>query len=293
MESSIETHCVKQLPAPMRLQEYGVGIFKLIPTKSALKKAIKKGQLKVNGSLASTATIINKGDQIEFTSTTNLHKSSIFKTKLEIVFEDDYLALINKPAGLAVSGNQLKTLANALPYNLALSTQKDAVKPQPVHRLDFATTGLVLVGKTAESIRELNANFENKTIAKSYLAVTIGLMKDKGEITQDIDGKNAHSIYAKIASVPSVKFGQLNLVALQPTTGRRHQLRKHMASLGNPILGDQSYGKAGLILKGKGLYLHGLKLSFKHPENEVMVKVTAPIPARFIKIFPAFPFNTK
>lgn len=184
-----------------------------------------------------------------------------------------------------VSGNSFKTVANALPQNIEPSNLADATSPQPVHRLDFATTGVLLVGKTSSSIRALNKMFENKEVKKTYYAVTIGEMKERGEITSEVDGKDSQSNYTICECVPSPRFGKLNLVKLYPETGRRHQLRKHLSSIGNPILGDKIYGIENLILNGKGLYLHAYSLKFIHPFTNAEIFIKDKIPKRFMKIF--------
>tara|TARA_Y100001933_G_scaffold12245_1_gene10624 strand:+ start:1728 stop:2405 length:678 start_codon:yes stop_codon:yes gene_type:complete len=204
---------------------------------------------------------------------------------LHVLFEDDHLAAIHKPAGIEVSGNKFKTIANALPQNLEASSFSDATTPQPVHRLDYATTGIVLIGKTSSNIRALNHMFENKTITKTYYAVTIGKMGRGGTISSEIDGKGAQSAYKVMESVPSERFGTLNLVQLNPKTGRRHQLRKQLFGLGNPILGDKEYAMDGLILKGKGLYLHAYSLKFNHPFTQEPICVTDELPEKFRKIY--------
>ena len=204
---------------------------------------------------------------------------------LQVLFEDEHLAAIHKPAGILVSGNSFKTIAHALPQNLQPSNLYDAAIPQPVHRLDYATTGVLLVGKTSSSIRALNRLFETKAIEKIYYAVTIGEMKHKGKVTCDIEGKPSHSNYTVVDSVPSERFGQLNLVKLDPRTGRRHQLRKHLSSIGNPILGDKTYGQENLILKGKGLYLHAFSLQFIHPFTYKEMYLKNKFPERFQKLF--------
>ena len=205
--------------------------------------------------------------------------------QLEVLFEDDYLAVIHKPAGILVSGNSFKTIANALAQNIKGSNLPDATTPQPVHRLDFATTGILLIGKTSSSIRALNKIFENREVKKTYYAVTIGEMNDRGKITSEIDGKKSQSNYTLCESVPSEKFGKLNLVQLEPLTGRRHQLRKHLSNIGNPILGDKEYGIENLILNGKGLYLHAYSLKFIHPFTNEEVHLKDDFPQRFKKIF--------
>ncbi|WP_317045609.1 MULTISPECIES: RNA pseudouridine synthase [Arenibacter] len=193
--------------------------------------------------------------------------------------------MIHKPAGILVSGNSFKTIANALSQNIERSSLPDATKPQPVHRLDYATTGILLVGKTSSSIRALNKMFEDKKIEKTYCAVTIGEMNNEGKITTEIDGKKSQSNYELFKSVASKRFGKLNLVQLKPQTGRRHQLRKHMSSINNPILGDAAYGIENLILSGKGLYLHAYSLNFRHPFTNKQIYLKDEFPQRFHKIF--------
>ena len=239
----------------------------------------------MNGVKATTATYIVGGECIRFNIPEKVRQKKKLIFPLEVLFEDDHLAVIHKPAGILVSGNSFKTIANALVQNLTPSSLSDATIPQPVHRLDYATTGILLVGKTSSSIRTLNKMFENKEIEKSYYAVTIGKMSHRGKIVSDIDGKKSHSNYTISESVPSERFGQLNLVLLDPKTGRRHQLRIHLLSIGNPILGDKEYGIENLILNGKGLYLHAYSLTFKHPFTNVNIHLIDELPQRFKKIF--------
>lgn len=205
---------------------------------------------------------------------------------LKVLFEDEYLAAIHKPAGILVSGNGFKTITNALPQNLKMSSLPDASRPYPVHRLDYATTGILLIGKASSSIRELNKLFQEKRIQKMYYAVSIGEMPSAGIIDAAIDDKKSRTEYEVLESVTSVRFGKLNLVKLSPQTGRRHQLRKHLASIGNPILGDKEYGMEGLILKGKGMYLHAYSLSFEHPATKELTLLRVDLPTKFLKVFP-------
>jgi 23S rRNA pseudouridine1911/1915/1917 synthase len=282
-----ETHSVPKLENPIRFQEYAVGIFKTIPTKSGIKKAIKKELLFINNKIATTAQFMLGGEKIALFQS---EKSSEFKRlelDLEVVFEDDYLAIINKPAGLLVSGNKFKTVDNALQQNLQKSSQFDAVRPRPTHRLDYPTTGLLLIGKTNTSILALNKLFENKEIRKTYFAITIGKMEASGNINFPVDEKMATTDYTVLETVTSKRFSLLNLVELHPKTGRRHQLRKHVAALGNPILGDKEYGNEGLILHGKGLYLHAGILEFTHPFTKQKMNIHKELPFKFKKIVPS------
>ena len=167
----VETHIAQKQENAIRFQEYGVGIFNTIPTKSGIKKAIKKGLIFIDNNLATTSKYISGGEKIELFES---EKSSTFerlKLDLEVLFEDDYLAIIHKPAGILVSGNKFITIANGLTQNLKKSNQFDALKPKPVHRLAYPTSGLLLVGKTSASIQYLNKLFENKKIEKTYFAI--------------------------------------------------------------------------------------------------------------------------
>ncbi len=280
-----ESHLVPKQITPTRLQEYGVGIFNAALTKSALKKALKKKQITVDGHIASTATFIKGGETINIFIPEEVAPKKKLIFPLDVLFEDDYLAVIHKPAGILVSGNHFKTIANALVQNIKSSPLPDATRPQPVHRLDYATTGILLVGKTSSSIRALNKMFENKEVDKTYFAITIGEMDPKGKIISDIEGKESQSNFTLCQSVTSERFGRLNLVQLEPQTGRRHQLRIHLSSIGNPILGDKTYGIENLILKGKGLYLHAYSLKFIHPFTNENLHLKDELPQRFKKIF--------
>jgi 23S rRNA pseudouridine1911/1915/1917 synthase len=283
-----ETHTVPKQEKALRFQEYGVGIFNTLPTKSGIKKAIKKELIYIDGNLATTSKYISGEEKIELFQ---YEKSSIFERlelNLEVLFEDNYLAIIYKPAGILVSGNKFVTIANGLSHNLEKSTQFDAVKPQPVHRLDYPTSGLLLVGKTSTAILELGKLFKNKEIKKTYFAITIGTMNTVGRVNFLIDEKTAQTKFQVLKTVISERFGYLNFVKLEPKTGRKHQLRKHVSEIGNPILGDKKYFLEHKILSGKGLFLHAGTLDFVHPFTNDKISITKGLPKKFTKIFPSF-----
>ena len=264
-----------------------MGLFSSCATKSALKKILNKGLIRVNGEKATTATFIHGGEDIELIKKEISEPEHQLEYELHVLYEDEHLAAIYKPAGIAVSGNKFKTVANALEQNLSKSNLPDICHPQPAHRLDYPTTGVLLAGKTSSGIRALNLMFEKKEIEKSYLAVAIGEIKKlKGDFDEAIDDKEAFTSYEVLDSVISERFGFLNLVLLQPATGRRHQLRKHLSSRGNAILGDADYSLEGLLLKGKGLYLHAYSVEFTHPFTKENLTIQAPIPKKFLKLFP-------
>lgn len=247
---------------------------------------MKKERVLVDGEIGATSTFIKGGERIELKEGTGkpIHKPLVLD--LKVLYEDDYLAVVHKPAGILVSGNSFKTIANALAQNLKMSNEPDAVTPRPIHRLDYPTTGLLLIGKTSTAIIALNQLFEKKLIVKTYTAVTIGKMEPMGKINLPIDDKPSVSEYERLQSIVSERFGFLNLVKLYPKTGRRHQLRKHLASISNPILGDSPYGIPRLVLKGKGLYLHANSLELVHPVTTKRLFIEKPPPKKFKKLFP-------
>lgn len=286
MRIHTDFHTVPQQNKASRLSDYLIGVFDILPGRSAVKKAIKKQYILVNNMPASTATFIRGGESIELSlpyCDEQPQKELILK--LKVLYEDDYFAAIYKPAGITVSGNKYRTIANALPHNLNVSTQFDATTPKPVHRLDYATTGVLLAGKTFSSIRKLGELFKNREVNKTYYAITIGKMNNSGTISSSIDSKEALTYYKVLNTIESERFCRLNFVELNPKTGRKHQLRIHLSSIGNPILGDKEYGIKNLILKGKGLYLHAKSLEFMHPKKKELVNVETELPKKFKKIF--------
>lgn len=286
--NTIETHTALTQKKAIRFQEYAVGIFKTIPTKSGIKKAIKKELIFIDGIIATTSKYIFGGEQIKLYQSEQSSSFERLKLDLEVLFEDDYLAIIFKPAGIVVSGNRFVSIANALAQNLKKSNQPDAVKPQPIHRLDYATSGVLLIGKTSAAIQTLSSLFEHQEIQKTYFAVTIGDMPNQGEINYLIDKKESFTIYEVVQTVKSKRFKFLNLVKLSPKTGRKHQLRKHLLAIGNPILGDKEYFLEDKILNGKGLYLKAVTLEFKHPFTKEKISITKELPKKFTNIFPDF-----
>ena len=282
----IETHEVPALLVRQRLQEYAVGIFRTLPSRKSAKNAIKKGLIYVNAEVGYTGDWISGGETIDLYQQEE-PKKPVIDFKLDVLYEDEHLAVIYKPAGILVSGNKRFTIENALAFNLTKSTQQDALlRPEPIHRLDYPTSGALLIGKTVSAVIALNLIFEFRSISKTYTAVTIGHMNEAGVIETPIDKRPAKSKYKRLISITSEKYGALNLITLNPHTGRRHQLRKHMSELGQPIFGDHIYGIEGLILKGKGLFLHATKLHFDHPITKESILVIAPLPKKFTKLFP-------
>ena len=283
----IELHSVCNLTHRKRLSDFNTENFLTIASKSALKKAIKKDLVFLNGEVGKSYDFVNNGDIIKLYKDDSFINKPIIDLNLEVLYEDDYLAIIFKPAGVVVSGNRHWTIQNALANNLNISSQKDALKrPEPIHRLDYPTSGALLIGKTSEMVIKLNQMFAEKSIQKTYHAVVMGDIESSGIIKLDVDGKPSETIYKVLKKVSSPKFEYLNLVELRPHTGRKHQLRKHLSEIGYPILGDLEYGNEGFILKGKGLYLHASRLNFIHPISSETIDIIAELPKKFKKLFP-------
>jgi 23S rRNA-/tRNA-specific pseudouridylate synthase len=193
------------------------------------------------------------------------------------------MAVNSKPAGIPVSGNRFKTIAQALPHNLEPSACADALRiPLPVHRLDAPTTGLLVVAKTGTAMVELGRKFADREVRKCYHAVVFGTLTLSGKIDSPVDGKPAQSICTPLRTVSSLRHKSLTLVKLEPLTGRTHQLRIHMAEAGHPIVGDAQYGSEENVLKGKGLLLAATGIALRHPVfPERKINVQKGLPHKF------------
>ncbi|UMB60448.1 RluA family pseudouridine synthase [Lutibacter sp. A80] len=267
------------------MQEYAPKIFyTYIPSNSGVKKAIKQGRVLIDGVIAKTATWVKPDQIIELIDDPN-KQPKVYKFNLEVIFEDDHIAVINKPAGITVSGNKFKTIANALSYNLKKSQQLDALTiPTPVHRLDNQTSGILLVAKTKTAQIELGKQFKNQTIKKQYSAIVIGKIIKTETIDLPIDNKPSITNFEVVKSFHSLKYDILSLIKAFPKTGRTHQIRIHMASINRPILGDKLYGNPETIHKGKGLFLCASKIIFEHPKTSLQTTIKINLPQKFTSI---------
>ncbi len=276
----IETYQIKQLDDAIRFNVYCEKNLDSFHSRKSIKKSIAKGEIRLNSKKKHGGTLLRIDDIITVIDLEETPPKT-YHLKLNIVYEDNYLAVINKPAGLTVSGNQFKTLANALIYNLNESPEKDKLPwPLPVHRLDNQTSGLVIVAKTKKARVELGQMFENKTIEKVYNAIVMGAIEENGSLDYPIDDKPSKTIFETLEIVPSIKNNFISLVKLHPKTGRTHQIRIHLATLGFPILGDKLYSNRPTI-NHKGLFLVALELRFKHPITEQNLLITINLPPKF------------
>lgn len=275
----LKTYTVKEISTAIRFVDFAIGLFPGFETRNAVKKAIKQKRFLLNGVVAGTGNWVHSSDRIDLLERTI--KPKAYSKEIEIVYEDDDLAIVNKPAGLVVSGNQFKTLENCLVDQLKLSSKDDALSwGLPVHRLDAATSGLVLFAKTISTRRKLGEMLKGGTISKLYHAVVHGIPKE-GRIHSQVDGKEATSVLKLVRTVSSIQNEALSLVQLEPVTGRTHQLRIHCQSVGNAIVGDKKYSNPEGTFRNKGLLLAATRLEFQHPETEARICVEIPIPNKF------------
>ncbi len=265
MNNIIETHIIPEGMAGSRLDRYACEVFDILPSRKSARKAIKRGDIRVNGEIHEPHYRVSSGQHLELIQ----EKKSTpkpFPLQLKILYEDDWLAVVEKPPGFAVNGNQYKTIENALLFNLNPSKESDALMwPRPVHRLDSSTGGLLAAAKTAKAQVHLGRQFHDRKVYKRYRTIVIGRLEGHGCIKKPLDERDAETIFQSVEHVPSLRNGWLTLVDLWPKTGRTHQLRRHLSDFGFPVLGDKLYGIPGEILKSKGLFLWAVELSFKHP----------------------------
>lgn len=274
----IAKHIVEKLDHPIRFEAYCLGLFPQFPSKKGIRKAIKSGTLLLNGKMTETSRWLKESDCIELLDS-DVQTPKTFQLEFPVIYEDEYLAVINKPAGFITSGNQYKTIANALSFNIEVSKEADAMKyPKPVHRLDSPTSGLLIASKTQKAHMLLGRMFEQKTIQKTYHAIVQGKLDNKGIIQEAIEGQTAITEYESLQIIPSLQNEYVTWLKLHPKTGRTHQLRIHLAQLGHPIIGDKQYGTTGNILKNKGLFLAAIGLDFIHPitKKELSLKMDPP-----------------
>ena len=275
----VEKHIVPQIQNPIRLQEYASSIFKTITTRSGIKKAIKKQLILLNRKPANTGDWIKEGQLLELLAE-ELPQKKIFRLQLKIIFNDNFLAVIQKPSGYPTNGNYFKTIENALPYNLENSTEKDALPyPTPVHRLDNPTSGLLLVAKTKNVQVKLNQDFEEKNIRKSYLAIVSGEIPSTGTFNSPIEGKTAATKF-QLKKTFQKNDKTYSLVELFPITARTHQIRIHLSKNGNPIVGDEVYGSSE---NAKGILLAAHSLAFTHPSTKKSLHFENTFPKKFEK----------
>lgn len=263
-------------------------------SRSHLQKWIEDGNVRINGQPVKPKYKLAVGDQVVIEPEAPQKVDLIpEKIPLDIVYEDDDVIVVNKPQGMVVHpapGHPDHTLVNALLYHSPLSTINGEFRPGIVHRIDKDTSGLLMVAKNDLAHRSLAAQLKAKTNQREYVALVHGVIKqDAGTINAPIgrskkdrkkqavvsDGRHAVTHFKVLH-----RFRHYTLVSCRLETGRTHQIRVHMKSIGHPLAGDPLYGPRK-TLPGRGQYLHARLLGFKHPRTGKELVFTAPLPEYF------------
>lgn len=266
-------------------------------TRSYVKTLIENGNILLNGKMVKSGEKLRENDEIIIEQITpktlDLSPENI---GINIIYEDDDFAVINKPQGLVVhpaNGNESGTLVNALLYHLKnLSTINGVVRPGIVHRIDKDTSGLLLIAKNDKAHLNLSKQIETKNCHRHYLALCVGNFKDDyGTITTHIDRSKKDrkqmavcpDTEGKIAITHYIvkeRFGDYTLVEFVLDTGRTHQIRVHSKFIHHPIVGDKTYGVKDKF-KLDGQLLHAYKIELNRPSDNKRVEFTCPLPDYF------------
>lgn len=272
-------------------------------SRARLQRLIENEDVLVNGKASKPSYKLRENDEVEVELIAPAGESFVPENiPLEIVYEDDTLVVVNKPAGLVVhpaAGVPSGTLANALAYHFQQLPDSTGVRPGLVHRLDRDTSGLLVVAKTESALENLSDQFRDRTVFKSYIALVHGRMaSNSGKIDQPVGrdlsnrtrmavvrtGRNALTLYRVRRG-----FDRFTLLDVELKTGRTHQIRVHLAWLKHPVVGDETYGAgrdnqiqdARLRAQVRSLnrqFLHAEKLAFTHPKTGEFVKFESPLP---------------
>jgi 23S rRNA pseudouridine1911/1915/1917 synthase len=278
-------------------------------SRARLQRLIDEGEVLVNGNRAKTSYKVSAKDEIEVELTPAPYSNFIPENiPLDIVFEDEDVIIINKPAGLVVhpaAGIHSGTLANALAYHFQQLSQAGSRRPGIVHRLDKDTSGLLVVAKTESGHENLADQFRAREVFKSYVALVYGVVKQEGgRIEQPIardprnrtrmaivpGGRGALSLYKVRRS-----FDSFTLLDVELKTGRTHQIRVHLAWLKHPVVGDELYSGGrdnnvqdpqlrAQIRKLNRQFLHAEQLGFRHPRTGEQMRFSARLPEELLRL---------
>lgn len=279
------------------------------------QKLIRKGQIRLNGGRVKHDTRLNAGDELRLPPSLRNgdNKPQIqFNQKdrdfIEDIalFEDEHLLVLNKPVGLAVQGgSKMKRHIDGM----LNSYMKKGVKPRLCHRLDKDTSGVLILGKTAEATRKLTKQFQNHDVQKTYWALTNPApAHDNGTINAPIaksfvKGDSEIMIHDEENGKAAITDFEIleragkeaAFVAFYPKTGRTHQIRVHAKIIGSPLLGDYKYNDNptpfGMPEIHDGLHLHAREIKFNHPETKKELAFQAPLPKEFLKSWKSLGFN--
>lgn len=270
-------------------------------SRSYIQKLLKDGRICVNGRPVKANYKVQERDQI-LLSLPELKDPDILPEEipLDILYEDEDVLVVNKPKDMVVhpsAGHTEGTLVNAVLAHCKgnLSGINGVMRPGIVHRIDKDTTGALLICKNDEAHRDLAEQLKEHTIRRRYRAIVAGNLKeDEGTVDAPIgrhpvdrkkmainhkNGKEAVTHYRVLE-----RFGNATYIECRLETGRTHQIRVHMSSLGHPLLGDETYGPSKNPYHLQGQALHAMILGFVHPRTGVYMEFTAPLPEYFLKL---------
>lgn len=271
-------------------------------TRSHIKNAIEAGRVQVNGQPAKPGDKLKPGDVITVhTPPPKACEVVAENIPLDIVYEDEWMAVVNKPQGMVVHpapGNQQGTLVNALLYHVKdLSGINGELRPGIVHRLDKDTSGLLVIAKNDAAHVALAQQIAQKSARRIYAAIVHGNIREDS-LTIDKNIGRSRSDRKKMAVVTGgrhavthvrvlERFGTFTYIEAELETGRTHQIRVHLASIQRPVAGDQVYGPKSIKLHQNGQLLHARKLILRHPSTDEEMTFEAPLPEFFEKALKA------
>lgn len=239
------------------------------------RKLIKSNACRLNGDPAAADTLLQAGDQImlkESSSVTGLLQGK--RPVLDLLWQDDRLLVLNKPAGLAMhpAAEVDENLVDLVSAWLEKRSNHPA-RAYPVNRLDRGTSGVVLLATSSSNAGMLGRQVKEEGLDKCYLTVVEGRLEGSGEIDADLDGKQSLSRYQCLAA------GRHNsLLMVEPVSGRTHQIRRHLSLVGHPVVGDKRYNAVPLPSL-PGIALHSFRTMLQHPTEQRQLTICAPLPA--------------
>ncbi len=302
-------------------------------SRARVQELIEQEKVAVNGATARPSLKLRGNELVEITGEPERPplRAVPEDIPLDIVYEDDYLAVVNKPAGMIVhagAGGEERnrgTLVNALLFRFRnLSGLGGETRPGIVHRLDKETSGLIVIAKTDEVHRKLAAQFASRQVKKKYIALVMGWPPEKGTVAAEISrdrlrptrmttrrsgGRAAVSHYV-VRSKGETPFGKFALLDVEIETGRTHQIRVHLSSLHHPVVGDSLYGAPRVLRRSmprleKGHwsianeqlslarnFLHAAVLEFVHPVTHERMRLERPLPPDLQKFLKQLEFTT-
>jgi len=260
-------------------------------SRTRVQKLIVGGNITVNGQPAKPGLRLNIGDRIDITvPPTPPQELKPEAIPLKIIYEDDDLLAVDKPAGLTVHpapGHPAHTLVNAILAHFPhLADIGDSLRPGVVHRLDKDTSGVMLVAKNSAAQADLAKQFKSHSVTKAYLALVKGRLEPENGIIEADIGRDPHN-RKKMAVVAAGRearteyrvlkyIGGYTLLEVMPETGRTHQIRVHLAAIGFPVVGDKVYGVKSQYLSRQ--FLHACRLGFKLPSTGDYVEFKSELP---------------